>query len=310
MANGSSRFIVYGALASNILIVIGKLIAAAFTGSSSMFAEAVHSFVDSGNGALLLYGQHRSKAKADELHPFGHSREVYFWTLIVAVMIFAVGGGISIYQGVLRIRSPHAPEHLEWNYGLLAAAFVFEGCSLAYALYELGRKKGLQSYWQAIRASKDPGVFAIIFEDSAALIGLVIAFVGLFLSDKLHAPVLDGVASLLIGILLGVVALLLVREAKDLLVGEGVSSEELRSIRELVRKEEAVEQIGYPFTMYLGPDDALLAMDLQFHPEMNATEIEASVVRIEQAIQKRHPAFRHFFLETKRLRRPLASGIS
>ena len=301
----------YVALAANLLIVVAKLIASVFTGSSAMFAEALHSLVDSGNGFLLLLGQHRSRQEPDETHPFGYGKELYFWALIVSILVFAVGGGISAYEGVEHILHPPALAHLGWNYALLAISFCFEGTSLLMALRALRNVKGFQSFWQAIRSSKDPAVFAVVFEDSAALLGLLIAFLGLYLDNRFNAPFMDGLASVLIGSLLGAVAVLLARETKELLVGEGASRDILRSIRQIAQAEETVERAGYPLTMYFGPTNALLAMKLQFRSQLNAAEIEESIDRIETEICSRHPEICHVFLEAERIRRgplsPLAS---
>jgi len=274
-----------------------------------MFAEALHSLVDSGNGFLLLFGQHRSKREPDESHPFGYGKELYFWALIVSVLVFAVGGGISAYEGVLHILHPRPLEHLGWNYALLGIAFCFEGTSLLVALRALKKAKGFESFWKAIRISKDPAVFAVVFEDSAALLGLLIAFVGLFLDERLKAPFMDGLASLLIGLLLGAVALLLARETKELLVGEGASRDTLRSIRQIAQSEQMVERAGYPLTMYFGPQNAMLAMKLQFRAQLNAIEIEASIERIETEICLRHPEICHVFLEAERIRRAPQSQL-
>ncbi len=306
---GSSR-VVYVALAANLLIVIAKLIASAFTGSSAMFAEALHSLVDSGNGFLLLFGQHRSKREADESHPFGYGKELYFWALIVSILVFAVGGGISAYEGVQHILHPRPLAHLRWNYALLAIAFCFEGTSLLMALRALRNVKGFRSFWQAIRISKDPAVFAVVFEDSAALLGLLVAFLGLYADSQFNAPFMDGLASLIIGLLLGAVAVLLARETKELLVGEGASREILRSIRQIAQAEKNVERAGYPLTMYFGPSNALLAMKLQFRSQLNATEIESSIDRIETEICARHPEICHVFLEAERIRRAPVSPLS
>ncbi len=297
------------ALAANILIVIAKLIAASITGSSAMFSEALHSIVDSGNGLLLLLGQHRSRREPDESHPFGYGKELYFWALMVSVLVFAAGGGISVYEGILRILRPRPLEHSGWNYALLAIAFCFEGTSLFVALRALKKVNGFRSFWQAIRISKDPAVFAIAFEDGAALAGLSIAFLGLYSANLWKAPFLDGVASLFIGLLLGAVAILLARETKELLVGEGASRDMLRAIRRIAQKEKTVERAGYPLTMYFGPENALLAMKLQFMPQLNATEIEASIDRIEVEVCRHFPEIRHVFLEAERIRRiPLSAA--
>lgn len=267
-----------------------------------MFAEGLHSLVDSCNGALLLFGQHRSKREPDEDHPFGYGKELYFWALIVSILVFAVGGGVSGYEGVTHMLHPRPLEHLTWNYALLGIAACLEGSSLLLALRALHKVKGRRSFWEAIRASKDPAVFAVVFEDSAAVVGLLIAFLGLYLGHKWNAPILDGLASLLIGMLLGTVAVLLARETKDLLVGEGANREVLRAIRQIAQSERTVQRAGYPLTMYFGPASALLAMKLQFQPQLNAVEIEASIDRIETEICSRYPEICHVFLEAERIR--------
>ena len=299
----------YVALAANLLIVVAKLTASAFTGSSAMFAEALHSLVDSGNGFLLLLGQHRSKREPDETHPFGYGKELYFWALIVSILVFAVGGGVSVYEGFEHILHPRPLAHLGWNYTLLAISFCFEGTSLFMALRALRNVKGFRSFWLAIRSSKDPAVFAVVFEDSAALLGLLIAFLGLYLDNRFNAPFMDGLASVLIGCLLGAVAVLLARETKELLVGEGASRDILRSIRQIAQAEETVERAGYPLTMYFGPTNALLAMKLQFRSQLNAAEIEESIDRIENEICSRHPEICHVFLEAERIRRGAVSPL-
>ena len=275
-----------------------------------MFAEALHSIVDSGNGGLLLFGQHRSRREPDETHPFGYGKELYFWALIVSVLVFAVGGGVSAYEGVLHMLYPRPLEHLHWNYALLGISACFESTSLIFALRAVKGIKGLGTCWSAIRISKDPAVFAVVFEDSAAVVGLFIAFLGLYLGNRWQAPFLDGLASLLIGCLLCAVSLLLARETKDLLIGEGASRDVLRAIRQIAQKESTVQRAGYPLTMYFGPESALLAMKLQFQPQLNATEIEAAIARIEAEISSRFPDICHIFLEAERLRdRPSAPAV-
>src|SRR5215475_2637530 len=219
--HSSSKKVIYAAIAGNLAIAVTKFVAAGFTGSSAMLSEGIHSLVDTGNGGLLLLGIRKSQDPPDETHPFGHGKELYFWTLIVAILIFAVGGGISAYEGVLHILNPRPIRSAVWSYTALGLAMVFEGSSLAVAWREFSRVKGRRGFWQTIRQSKDPTIYTIIFEDSAALAGLVVALVGIFLTEQTGNPTYDGSASIIIGLLLAGVAVYLANESKGLLIGEG-----------------------------------------------------------------------------------------
>jgi cation diffusion facilitator family transporter len=220
-----SRLVVYGALAGNLAIAATKFVVAGITGSSAMLSEAIHSTVDTGNSLLLLVGMARSKRAPDVDHPFGYGKELYFWSLIVAVLIFGVGGGISAYEGVLHMLHPEPMQDPTWNYTVLGAAAVFEGLSFSIALHAVLQQKGDKPLWQALHDSKDPTTFTVVAEDSAALLGLAIAALGVFCSHWLDMPVLDGAASVLIGVLLAAVATLLIHESRGLLIGEGVDRE-------------------------------------------------------------------------------------
>ncbi|HVI79412.1 MAG TPA: cation diffusion facilitator family transporter, partial [Candidatus Acidoferrum sp.] len=239
----SSKKVIYAAILANVAIAVAKLTAAYFTESSAMLSEGIHSLVDTGNGGLLLLGLRLSNQPADESHPFGYGKELYFWTLVVALLVFAVGGGASVWEGIIHVQ--HAQQTVvdpRWSYRILAFSFLFEGYALWVSIHEFRKYQGALSLWAAIHASKDPTTFTVIFEDSAALVGLVFAFLGIFFGRFLEIPQLDGVASILIGLLLMAVAILLAKESKALLVGEGADRQVLRSIRELAQQDPGVER--------------------------------------------------------------------
>lgn len=302
MAAGASHLAIYGAIFANLAIAISKFVAAAFTGSSAMISEGIHSLVDTGNGLLLLLGIRLSKRPPDVQHPFGHGKELYFWTLIVAVLIFAIGGGMSFYEGITHIQHPNPLQDPTWNYIVLGLAILFEGISFLIAMRQFAqvREKG-KSFWRAIKESKDPGIFAIILEDSAALIGLVIALVGVFLGHQLQNPLIDGFASILIGILLAVVAVVLVIESKALLIGEGGRPELVAGITELVRADEAVENLKTPITMHFGPQEVLLALNVHFRKEMALGDTETAINRLEYRIREKYPEVKRIFIEAQSL---------
>ena len=222
-AQGGSKKVIYAALAGNLLIAATKFTAAFFTGSSAMLSEGVHSLVDTGNGGLLLFGLHRAGRPPDRTHPFGHGRELYFWSFVVAILVFALGAGVSFYEGVAHIRHPEPASNVAVNYVVLGLSMVFEGGAWLIALKEFRRSKGRMGYYEAIRKSKDPSVFTVLFEDSAALLGLVIALVAITAAHLMEMPVLDGVGSIGIGLVLAATATLLARECKGLLMGEAAS---------------------------------------------------------------------------------------
>ncbi|HEY7316031.1 MAG TPA: cation diffusion facilitator family transporter [Candidatus Binatia bacterium] len=296
-----SRKAIYAAIGANVAIAATKFTAAAFTGSSAMISEGIHSLVDTGNGGLLLLGIERSQRPADAAHPFGYGKELYFWTLIVAIMIFAVGGGISAYEGLLHILNPKPIEEPIWNYVVLGLAIVFEGISFYVAFRAFQSAKGEQVFWRAVHASKDPTTFTVLFEDSAALLGLLVALVGVYLAHELDNPYFDGAASIIIGVILAAVAVLLAYETKGLLVGEGADPKTLREIRGLAESNPRVERVNRALTMYFGPHTVLLAMDLQFRKDLTGTDLAQTVDRLEEAIRKRFPDVQHIFIESDSL---------
>lgn len=292
-----SRTAVYGALAANVAITVTKFIVAGLTGSSAMLAEGIHSLVDSGNSLLLLLGEHRSEQPASAQHPFGHGKELYFWSLIVAVLIFGAGGAVSFWEGVLHVRNPHALEDPFWNYIVLGCAAVFEGASFTVAFRQFSRERGDTPFWHALRNSKDPATYTVMAEDSAALVGLALAAIGIFASHKLDMPRLDGAASIAIGLLLAGVAVLLIRESRGLLVGEGVKPETASAIQDIARAAPGVRGVGRVLSMYVGPEDVLVTFDVTFAPEVPASDVARTIKHIEQDVRERFPKVRRIFVE-------------
>ena len=296
-----SNKVIYAAIAANLGIAAIKFVAAAFTGSSAMISEGIHSLVDTGNGGLMLLGVHRSRRPADDQHPFGYGKELYFWTLIVAIVIFAVGGGISAYEGLLHVLHPARLQDPTWNYVVLVLSLFFESYSFMVAFKAFQSAKGDLSIWQSIETSKDPTTYTVLFEDSAALLGLIVAFVGVFFSQMLDMAYFDGAASILIGVILAVVAILLAYESKGLLIGEAVDPETLKNIRRLAESDARVEAVKNVLTMHFGPRTILLAMDLQFRNDLSAAEVEDSVDRLEETVRKHHRDIKHIFIESESL---------
>lgn len=292
-----SRIAVYGAIAANLAIAVTKFTVAGITGSAAMLSEAIHSTVDTGNGVLLLVGLKLSQRPATAQHPFGHGRELYFWSLIVAVLIFGLGGGVSMYEGILHIRQPEPLHDPTWNYVVLGLAALFEGASFFVALRAFRASAGSAPLLAALRQSKDPSTYTVLAEDFAALVGLALAGVGIYLSHYYEIAELDGVASLLIGVLLAGVAVLLVHEARGLLVGEGVSPQTARAIRDVAFAEHGVRDIGPVMSMYIGADDVLLTLDLRFDAGVDARTIANATRSIEARIRAAYPRIRRIYLE-------------
>jgi cation diffusion facilitator family transporter len=295
----SSRLAIYGAIGANIAIAISKFVAAFYTGSSAMLSEGIHSLVDSGNGVLILYGVHQSGKAADARHPFGRSKELYFWALIVAILVFSVGGGMSFYEGIEHIKNPAPLSDPTWNYWVLGLSLVFESISCFLAFKAFNADRGDEGFWKTLRRSKDPAVFAILLEDLAALLGLVIALVGVYFGHLLNNPYLDGAASIGIGSLLVLVAIFLIYKTKGLLVGTGVDEETLDDLQLIVRRQPGVQQMRAPLTMHMGPTDIILALDVEFENRLTADEIESAVKAVQNAIRAKHPEFKRIFVEAK-----------
>jgi cation diffusion facilitator family transporter len=297
MATGGSKTVIFAAIAGNLAIAVTKFIAAGVTGSSAMLSEGVHSLVDTGNGVLLLYGIRQSRKPADEAHPFGRGKELYFWSLIVATLIFSIGGGISIFEGINHLLNPAPLGDPAWNYIVLGFAFIFEGLAWSIAYREFRKLKGELGYWAAVRVSKDPTTYTVLFEDSAAMLGLAVAFVGISLGHAFNLPQLDGIASIVIGIILAAVSVFLAYESKGLLIGEGVDPRTLASIRALTKADAAVLRLVRALSMHLGPNEVLLTMEIQFKPELSTAAVASAIDRLDRSIRAQHPEVRHVFLE-------------
>jgi len=294
-----SKKAVIAAIAGNAAIAAIKFVAGAMTGSSAMISEGIHSVVDTGNGGLLYHGLRRGARPPDAGHPFGHGMEVYFWSLIVAVSIFGVGGGMSIYEGVTHIQHPVTLENPLINYVVLAAAALFESLSFTVAWRAFRKHKGKRRVLTAIHHGKDPSLFTVLFEDTAALLGLVVAFLGVLFSHLFEAPVFDGAASVAIGLILVCAALWLAYESRSLLVGEAADPELVAAVRQIALADPAVMGIGTLLTMHLGPDEVLLNVELKFRPELTVEEIHRAVHRIEREIAKPFPQVSRVFIEVE-----------
>jgi cation diffusion facilitator family transporter len=302
--HSGSKVAVIAAVIGNLAIAVIKFIAAAITGSSAMISEGIHSLVDTGNGTLLLHGMKQSQKPADEGHPFGYGKSLYFWTLVVSVSIFGIGGGLSLYEGISHIRHV-APEAVTSdptaNYIVLALALLIEGWSFSVAIREFWKAKGKKGPWQYIKSAKDPSTYTVVLEDSAAMLGLVFAFLGIFFGHMLGNPYLDGIASVLIGLLLMSVAFILAFETKSLLLGEGVDSATLADIRKRVESDPAVEHAAEILTMYMGPHDLLVNLGVCFKKGSTAEQIHEAIHRIENNIQGTYPECKRIYIEAESL---------
>jgi cation diffusion facilitator family transporter len=283
-----SRLVVYTAFAGNVLIALTKFVAAYISGSSSMLTEGVHSLVDTLNQLLLLHGMRRSQRPPDERHPLGYGRELYFWSFIVALLIFSGGAGVSIYEGIIHIREPEPMAHAYINFTVLGFSFLFEGFSWFFAFREFRSAKGQESWWRAFRKSKDPSTIVILCEDSAALVGLLIATVAIAAALITGNPVIDGIGSILIGCVLGVVALILARETKGMLLGEPASRELVAAIRNAAASVSGICRVNEILTVHLAPDQVIAILSVDFDDNLDTVAIEQRVSRIEEEVRQRH----------------------
>jgi cation diffusion facilitator family transporter len=299
---GSSKIAIYGAIAANSAIAVSKFIAAFFTGSSAMLSEGVHSLVDTGNGILLLFGIKLSKNPPDEKHPFGYGNEVFFWSFVVAILIFALGGGIAIYEGVRHILHPRQLENVQWNYVVLILAMIFEGAALRVALKQFNASRRNKPFMRALKDSKDSSTVAVVVEDTAALLGLMIALLSVLLGHLTGWPYFDGIGSVLIGVLLVSVAFFFAVECKALLVGEGLLPEEVEKIGQILDEEPRVSVYRRPLSLYFGPSEVLVNLDVHFIDNLNSDQIEQTVDRIEDRIKAALPSVNRIYIEADTIR--------
>lgn len=298
MASGSKK-VIFAALIGNSLIAITKFSAAFVTGSSAMLSEGIHSLVDTGNQVLLLHGMKQAEKPADENFPYGHGKEVYFWSFIVAILIFALGGGISIYEGIQHLQYPKAIDKPLINYVVLGLAMLFEGAAWLFALREFTRAKGKWGYLEAVQRGKDPSLFVVLFEDTAAMLGLIVAFVGIALADTTGILYFDGIASVIIGLILVGTAIWLAYETKGLLIGESANASVVRGIRNILQKYNQIEHINEVLTMHMGPDFVLTNISVDFRDNETASGVESVIAEIDKAIKTEYPQIKRIFIEAE-----------
>ena len=302
MASGSKK-VIFAALVGNTLIAITKFIAASVTGSSAMLSEAIHSLVDTGNQGLLLYGMKKAAKPADKQFPFGHGKEIYFWSFVVAILIFALGGGISVYEGINHLLHPQPTTSPLINYFVLVLAMIFEGVAWFFALREFKKSKGGNGYIDAINQTKDPAVLVVLFEDSAAMLGLFVALVGVALTHLTGNVYYDGSASILIGLILIGTAIWLARETKGLLIGESAEPQIVQGIEEMVQGNPIIEGINEILTMHMGPDFILVTLGADFIDSASAAAVEEQVAKLDQQIKTRFPKVKRVFIEAEKITR-------
>jgi len=299
MSTNASTKVIYAALIGNAAISVTKFFAAFTTGSSAMMSEGIHSLVDTGNQILLLYGIKQSKKPADNDFPFGHGKEIYFWSFVVAILIFAVGSGVSIYEGVHHVIHPAQIENPMVNYIVLGLALIFEGAAWYFAFKEFGKIKGKRGYIEAVQRGKDPSMFVVLFEDSAAMLGLLVAMLGIWLAQVTGNGIFDGIASIVIGLILGGTAIWLAIETKGLLIGEGANKEVIASIRQLAESVDGVENVNELLTMHMGPDFILVNISVRFEREQLINELEVTIQKLDTAIKSEHPMVKRVFVEAE-----------
>ena len=284
------------ALLANLGIAASKFVAAAITGSSAMLTEGVHSVVDSTNQLLLMWGRHASKRAPDKLHPFGYGRELYFWSFVVAVLVFSAGAGVSVYEGIIHIMHPEPAVSPVIAYAVLLIAFLLEGWSTVEAYRDFRESKGALGWVQAIRQSKDPPAFIVLLENGAAMAGVIAAAIGLLLSQLTANPFFDGAASVVIGIILAFTAALLAHESKGLLIGEAADPDLVRGLRELASGKKGVVGVGHVLTIHSAPDIITAMINVDFDSAISAGEVERIVCEVELEAQERWPHVRRLFI--------------
>ncbi len=295
-----SKKVIIIALLGNLAIAVSKFIAAGITGSSAILSEGIHSVIDTGNEGLMLLGLHMAKKPADELHPFGRGKEVYFWSFVVAIMIFAVGSGVSIYEGIHNLLHPEQIKNPLVNYIVIGLAFLFEGTSWTYALINFNKERGQRGFIEAAHRAKDPTTFIVLFEDSAALSGLAVAAVGIFLEQMTGNTLFDSLASIIIGLILAVIASWLAYETKGLLIGESAGGEIVKGIKSVLNEFDSIEHINEVLTMHMGPHYILVNLSVDFKDSVSAGEVESSIEEMDKRIKEKNGDIKRIFIESER----------
>jgi len=295
----SSKKVIYAALAGNTLITITKFFAAVITGSSAMFSEGIHSMVDTGNQILLLHGMRKARTPPCKRFPFGHGKEIYFWSFAVAILIFAVGSGVSLYEGIIHTVHPEPVENPLVNYIVLGLAMLFEGAAWYFAFTEFSRAKGKWGYIEAVRRGKDPTMFVVLFEDSAAMLGIVTAFLGVLLVDFTGILIFDGIASIIIGLILGGTAVWLAYETKGLLIGESANEMVIKGIREIILQYDGIDNLNEVLTMHMGPDYVLVNVSIDFRNNIPAGDLENIIADMDTQIKEKFPTVKRIFVEAE-----------
>jgi len=298
MASGSKK-VIYAALIGNSLVAVTKFIAATITGSSAMFSEGIHSVVDTGNQVLLLFGLKQAQKPPDEKFPFGHGKEIYFWSFVVSILIFALGAGISIYEGIHHVLHPRPIQNPLINYVVLALAIVFESGALYFAVKEFRKAKGDLGYFEAVRRGKDPTLFVVLFEDTAAMLGLLIALFGIALGQATGILIFDGIASILIGVLLALTAIWLAYETKGLLIGESARKDIREKIYRITQRIDAVEHVNEVLTMHMGPEFILVNLSVDLKDNLETGQMEKAIAEIDRTIKSEIPEAKRVFVEAE-----------
>ena len=297
--SAASKKVIYAALVGNSLIAATKFFAAVFTGSSAMFSEGIHSLVDTGNQVLLLHGIRKARTPPCKRFPFGHGKEVYFWSFAVAILIFAVGSGVSLYEGIIHVIHPEPIGSPQVNYIVLGLAMLFEGAAWYFALTEFSRAKGKWGYIEAVRRGKDPTMFVVLFEDSAAMLGIAVAFLGVLLADLTGILIFDGIASIIIGLILGGTAVWLAYETKGLLIGESANEVVIKGIREIILQYDGVENLNEILTMHMGPDFILVNISIDFRDDIPASDLENMIADMDTQIKDNYSSVKRIFVEAE-----------
>jgi len=309
MADSNNKLVLFAALGANLGIAVAKFVAAAITGSSAMLTEGFHSVVDSTNQLLLLYGERASNRPPDEVHPLGYGRELYFWSFVVAILIFATGAGLSIYEGIRHLRYPGPIEDATWAYVVLAISFLLEGASWLTAVREFRRTQGDLGWWQAVRRSKDPSTFIVLFEDSAAMFGLAVAAAGVFLTHATNNPLWDGTASIVIGVALAGVAFMLARESKGLLIGERADPALAEAIRAAFATRPEVSQVQEVVTIHFAPRKVFVAASVDFEDQVAVGAIELLIAETEAQLRADWPQIASVYIKPKAQAQPDGTRI-